>query len=182
MFGIGYGPSANEKNAFGSLTAASGFATNLGESALSKSSSFFSDIISGDPSKTMSALAPQISGAKGRAQQGKKSLAEFSGRSGGTNSAAAGIDDSTRSSITSLIGSLTGSSASALASIGSSSLSSGMSGQKAGFDEATTMADQSKEKWNDIFNSVSGVVGGIAGLPGVSAGAGKALTSVAGMF
>jgi hypothetical protein len=180
MFGIGMGPTQNEKNTYGNLTAASGFATNLGESDLTASSDFMKAILSGDSSKISQALAPQISGAKQRAQQQKKTTAEFGSRSGGTAASMAGIDDATHASITDLIGTLTGQSVSGLSSAGSSALGAGMSGYGTAFNEANTMQQQSQAQMGDIFNSIAGIAGVAGGfVPGAG---GKLLKGIGGIL
>lgn len=105
-------------------------------------------------------------------------LAQFGNRSGGTNSAAATVDDSTRSNIADMVARLTGGAASSVASIGASSLGAGMGGEATAFGEAKTQRDQVAQKWNDIFNSISGAATAAAGMPGVPAVAGKVLTGV----
>ena len=72
-------------------------------------------------------LAPQISGITGQAQQQKNTLAQFGDRSGGNNSKAQTIDDTTRASINDMIAKLTGSAASGLGTLGTSSLGLGLS-------------------------------------------------------
>jgi len=162
------GPSQNEKNTYGDLLSSSGFATNLGESDLSSSSDFMKAILSGDSSKISQALAPQISGAKTRAQQQKKTTAEFGTRSGGTAASMAGIDDATHASITDLIGTLTGGAASSLSSTGAGLLNSGMSGYGTAFNEAKTMQEQNQAKMGDIFGSIGNIAGVVGNfVPGI---------------
>ena len=52
FFGIGMGPSTQEKQQYGQLTADAGWATGQGESDIAQSSKFMSDILSGDPTRT----------------------------------------------------------------------------------------------------------------------------------
>lgn len=183
MFGIGFGPDQNEKNTFGNLESASGFGIGLGESDLSAASTFMRDILSGNATTQNQALAPQISAAKERAQQQKKSTAEFGTRSGGTAATMASIDDATHASITDLIGSLTGSAASGLASMGESALNSGLYGEEGAFGEARTMHDQSESKWNDIFKSAASFAeAGLDMLPAGAGGFADKASNLAGVF
>ena len=102
------------------------FATNKGESNVSKASDYWSSILGGDASKTAKTLAPQIGAAKESAQQDTKKAAEQGTRSGGTAASTAATSDKTRATITGQIGNLTSSSASNLGQMGSSLMSQGM--------------------------------------------------------
>ena len=97
-----------------------------GQSNENKASDFFSSILSGDSSKQMQALSPEVSAAKKSAQEQNKSTAEFGTRSGGNAASTATTNDRVHSDITNLIGSLTNSSASSLASLGSSQVGQGL--------------------------------------------------------
>ena len=85
MFGIGFGPSSQEKNQYGETGALANFATGEGEKDILASDNFWQAILSGDPSKISQVLGPQISGINKRAQQQKKTAGEFGNRGGGTN-------------------------------------------------------------------------------------------------
>lgn len=171
MFGIGMGADDNEKSTYRDLNSASTFATNLGESDVSKASNFFNSLLSGDSTKIATVLSPQISSAQTAAKQQKKTSAEFGSRSGGTAALMGSVDDTTRANITNLVGSLTGSAASSLASMGTSMMSEGMSGKEAAFGEAKTMHDQNASKWNDVFKSSASVASSVLGaLPGNAGG------------
>lgn len=166
-FGIGMGPSREEQQSYGGLFGNAGFASNLGQRNLTSSSDFMNDLLSGDPSKIGQVLAPQIDAIKGRAQQQKNNLAEFGTRSGGTTSAAAGIDSGVNEQITDLTGNLIGGAASNLMSSGENLLNLGTSGFGNAFSAAKTMQDQNAAKWNDLIGSIAGVAGGVlGGLPG----------------
>lgn len=110
-------------NQFGSI---GGYATGQGESDTTAASTFWKSILSGDKSQISKALAPEISAQQGEVAQGKKTLAEFGNRSGGTTAKAASMDSTARGNITNLIGNLTNSAAGGLASTGSSLLSTGL--------------------------------------------------------
>jgi hypothetical protein len=163
MFGIGMGPSSQEKSQYNALNASSGFATNLGESDLSKSSSFFSTILSGNQSKIAQLLSPQTNAMKQQAGERKASTSQFNTRSGGTAASGQAIDTQTLGSVNQMIASLMGTSASNLASSGSSALGMGMQGQESAFGEAKTMQQQSSAQMNDIFKSASSIAGSVMG-------------------
>jgi hypothetical protein len=135
------------------------FATNLGESNLSKSSNYYSSLLSGDASKSAKALAPQIGAAKESAQQDTKKAAEQGTRSGGTAASTAATKDKTRGNITNLLGSLTSSAASGLASSGSSALGTGLSayGQQVGASQ------QQMQNWSKSILG-HGVTSGVQSL------------------
>jgi hypothetical protein len=46
---------------------------------------------------------------------------------------------------------------------GQNLLSTGVSGFGAAFNESNTMQKQRSSEWNDIFKSISGIAGGVAG-------------------
>ena len=153
MFGIDMGVSGQQQSQYNNLTSASGFATGLGDSDLTASSNFMQGLLSGDPTKIATALAPQISAVQQRTQQAKDQTAQFAPRSGGTAASTAAADTAGRSEITSMTGDLTGKAASALGSEGAGLLSTGMSGDITGFDEASKLQQQKLAKFNDIINS-----------------------------
>jgi hypothetical protein len=99
---------------------------NQGQQYSGQAGKFWSDVLSGDASRTSQALAPQISAAKTRTAQDQKTNAMFGGRSGGTAAANASATDKLHSDITNLIGSLTNSSASNLANLGTQLTSTGL--------------------------------------------------------
>lgn len=182
MFGIDMGPSGQQNSQYNNLTAASGFATGLGEGDLTASSTYMRDILSGDPTKVARALAPQISAIQGRTQQAKDTTAQFSPRSGGTAATVANLGTQARSDITNLTGAETGKAASDLSATGTNLLNTGISGDEAGFSEASQLQQQRLAQFNDIISSIQSTLGGIAGLPGVGTGAAQGLNSVAGMM
>jgi hypothetical protein len=176
VFGIDEGPSAAENSQYGSLTSASGFATQLGEGDLSSSSAFMQSILSGDPTKISSVLAPQISALKTSVQQDQKTGAMTGNRAGGTNAATVASADKAHSDITNATAGLTGEAATTLGSEGSGLLSTGIAGNEAGFSEANTLQQQRLAKINDIINSSIAVAAapftGGASLAGLNSGGG----------
>lgn len=163
MFGIGEGPSSQEKGQFNLLNSTSQFATGLGQGNLTLSSEFFRNLLT-DP---MKALAPEISAGQEQVQQQAKTNAEFGNRGGGTNASTQAAAAQNRANIINLMGSMQSGAAGQLASTGSNLLSQGMQGAEAGFGEAKTMQEQSAQSLNDLLGGIISTAGGIiAGLPG----------------
>lgn len=160
FFGIGMGPSKQEKDEFGNLGSLANFATSQGESAVSAGNNFFKSILSGDMSKIGQVLGPEFSAINRQGQQQKKTAAEFGNRSGGTNAHNQSIDDKTHSAINEMIASLTGGAASELSSSGAGLLGLGTSAHEGAFSEADTIHQQSSAKLNDIFKSIADVAAG----------------------
>lgn len=174
MFGIGAGPSKDEKSQFNKLSASSDFSTGLGESDLTASSNFMQGLLSGDPTKVSAVIAPQVRAIQDRTQQDKNKVAQFNDRSGGGTATVAGLDTAARGDVASLVGSLTGNAASTLGSEGAGLLSTGMAGNEAGFGEAKTMHDEQLAKINDIIKGIAAVAAapftGGASLGGLTGG------------
>jgi len=142
------------------------FATNLGESSMTKSKDYWSSLLSGDASKSAKALAPQISASKVAGQQQNKTGAEQGTRSGGTAASTAATNDTTRANITKLLGSLTSNAASSLGSLGSSALNTGISA----LSQQEQASQQQMENWsNSILGK--GITGGVSAAESFGLGA-----------
>jgi len=163
FFGIGEGPSSQEKQQYGALGSLASFATNLGEKDLSLSSDYFSDLLSGDPTKVARAAGPQIGAINKQAQEERKTLAELGGRGGGTGASLIRADDATRSRYDALVSELRGGAAGALGAMGGSALATGAAGHESAFSMAKIIHDQRLAKWNDIFKSISQVASAVFG-------------------
>ena len=156
LFGGSNPTLSSDIKSFGSI---GNYATNLGESNLNQASQFWSSILGGNQGRISQVLAPQINSMQQIGQQQKQQMGQFGNRSGGTASAAAGIDSSTRGNISSMVASLLGSSASNLGSLGSSTLGQGMQalGQQA------NMSQQQVQNWaNSILGR--GLTSGVSAL------------------
>ena len=142
------------------------FATNLGESDMSKSSNYWSSLLSGDASKSAKALAPQISASKVAGQQQNKTGAEQGTRSGGTAASAAATNDTTRGNITKMLGSLTSNAASSLSSQGSSAMNTGLSA-------LTSQENASQQQMQNWSNSIlgKGITTGVSAVESYGLGA-----------
>ena len=167
FFGIGQGPSREEKQQYGLLSGIGGFGSTQGKSDIMQAQNFWSSILSGDMGKISEVLAPQISSINRQTQQRKKTASEFGNRGGGTNAYAQSLDDNALSTIREMIANLTGTAASNLGNMGENLLNTGLYGGEAAFGAAKTIHDQNAAKWNDIFKSIQTVAAGAAGMPGM---------------
>lgn len=155
FFGFGGGFSAREKGEQGALAAIGNFGTSEGESDIMASDKFWKSILSGDPGKISQVLGPAISGINKRAQESKKTSAEFGNRSGGTNAGMQMTDDTTRQSIDQIIAELTGTAASTLGSQGQGLLATGLGGHEAAFNAAATMQELDMQKWSGLMSTIN---------------------------
>jgi len=155
FFGIGEGPSKAETNAQSALQGTANYATSTGENATNQSTNFWSSILSGDMSKIMQVLGPQITAIKNQGQQIKQTASQFGNRSGGTNATLQNVDDNTRTAVNNLISSLTGAAATNLGNEGLSLLNTGAGANVNSFNEAKTIQQQKAAKWGDIFGSIA---------------------------
>ena len=127
-------PTQGEQNQFGAL---SGYQTGVGEGLITPAAQYEESILSGDPTKTAQAMAPEISANQNQTQQFKNQTAEFSPRSGGTAASVANADTSGRSNLIDLLGKEQSGAASTSLSAGSGLLDSASSnlGNEAGLAE-----------------------------------------------
>ena len=126
-----------------------GVAQKQGQGDTNAASSFYQNILSGDPTLEAKAIAPETAAAQQGAQQQKNALAQFGNRSGGTAAAASGIDAQTRSQLTQLLGGLKTGAASGAAGLGTAE--QGLSLQdKAQQDQA------SQQRLQNWMNSILG--------------------------
>jgi hypothetical protein len=157
FFGIGTGPSSQEKSLEAALASAGNFGIGEGEKDILASDNFWKAILSGDPGQIAKVMGPEMSAANKKGQESKKTASEFGNRGGGTNAGAQMTDDKTRSTIDQMISQLTGSAASNLSSSGHGLLNAGIGANQAAFSAAQTIHDQNSAKWNDIFKSAATV-------------------------
>ena len=181
FFGIGQGPSGRELTQYGNIANIADWSTAAGEKALSQALNFDEAIVSGDPSKIARVLGPETSAINKQGQQELKTMSEFGTRSGGTGAAAQVVGDTTSSRYDSMISNLLTGAVSDLGSKGSGLVNTGLSAHEGAFDASRVIQQQDASKWNDIFNSISSILGAISGLPGISGtNLGKGLTQAAG--
>lgn len=180
FFGIGMGPSSDEKSQFGAMGNLANFATSAGEGDISSADNFWKSILSGDPSKISQVLGPESSAINKQAQQQKKTGAEFGTRSGGTAAGNQMIDQNVRTTYDSQVSDLTGKAAGALGASGSSLLAAGGSAHEAAFSEANTIQQQHAAKLNDIFKSIAEVASAVF-TGGASVAVGEAVPTMGGI-
>ncbi|HEX5426657.1 MAG TPA: hypothetical protein VFW94_24305 [Candidatus Acidoferrales bacterium] len=143
----------------------SGFATSLGESGLTRSNKFWSNILSDNSAKIAKALAAPISTQQKQVQQGEKTAAEFHNRGGGVNSATQSAQGEARGNIVNLVGNLQSSAASNLAATGGSLLNLGLDAT----GEMAQLSQMQLENWkNSIFGK--GISTGIGTAEGFGMG------------
>lgn len=162
IFG-GSNPTLNQtKNTAGDI---SKFGTTTGQGAITDANKYYSDILSGDPSKIAESIAPEIKAGADQTQQEKQSLAQFGTRSGGTAAASAGADAANRSNIISLIGRLQQGAASGETGIGENQSGLGLvaNGQQ---------AQLSQQQLQNYINSIIG--SGVGDLANTALQAGEA--------
>jgi hypothetical protein len=153
-----------DMNQFGAMA---GNQTKTGEGDVNDASQYFQSILSGDPTKIATTLAPETAAVQDQTQQQKAQAAQFGARSGGTGSTVAGLDANGRAQLIKLIGSLQGGAASGAASLGTSQ--EGLASQNTG-----QQAQLSQEQLANFLNSILGK--GISS--GVGAAEGAGLTAI----
>jgi hypothetical protein len=108
-----------------------------GQGDVATGTEFWKSILSGDSSKQMQAVAPEVSAAKTSANQDIKTRAETGTRSGGNAASNAATTDKYHEWMTNLIGGLQSNAASSLTSTGGSLIGTGLeaTGQQIGASE-----------------------------------------------
>ena len=109
-------PTANEGHQLAGL---SGFETGTGEGLETAGAGFDESLLSGDPTKISSALAPEISTGQQQVEQAALGNANFGNRSGGTNAATQNAEAKNRGNIIDLEGGLQSGAASSALGAGS---------------------------------------------------------------
>ena len=119
-----------------------------GQKNQNTASSFWDSIVSGDSTKQMQALAPEISALKTSTAQDQKKNSMFNPRSGGTAASNNAASDQAHGYITNLIGNLTNSSASSLANLGTSQVGTGL--ESLGMEQGAS-AERMQNWSNSLF-------------------------------
>jgi hypothetical protein len=101
------------------LEALSGYDTATGEGDATAASKYYQDILSGDPSRIASSLAPEISSGQTMVQQQRNQNSQFGSRSGGNTASTANAEGAERGNIINLEGGLQKSVADSAGSLGS---------------------------------------------------------------
>lgn len=132
-----------------------GYETGKGENALNQGLGFYSDILSGDPSKIAQVLAPEIRAGQNMVQQTAGQNAMFGNRGGGTNASTQGAQANERGNIISLIGNLQGGSAGALTGAGENLVNQGAGNMM----NSANLATANRQR---LTGDVGGIVKGAA--------------------
>ncbi|MGA7524366.1 MAG: hypothetical protein WBW84_18080, partial [Acidobacteriaceae bacterium] len=152
-------PTQGEQNQFGAL---SGYQTGVGEGLITPAAQYEESILSGDPTKTAQAMAPEISANQQQTQQFKNQSAEFSPRSGGTAASVANADTSGRSNLIDLLGQEQSGAASTSLSAGSGLLDSASNN----LGNEANLANQWRQQQTSDINGIAQGAASIAmGLP-----------------
>jgi NADH dehydrogenase/NADH:ubiquinone oxidoreductase subunit G len=145
-------PTAPEQ---GALQDVGNYGLNTGEGAINTGLGFEGDILSGDPSKIATALAPEIKAGQQQVQQQAEQGAMFGNRGGGTNAATQAAQSGERGNIINLIGGLQQGAAGAEIGAGENLLSQGTGAE-------TTAADLALKNRQRQTSDVSGIAQGVA--------------------
>lgn len=128
-------------------------ATRQGLDDTSKASKYYSDILSGDPTKVAAAVAPETKALVGQAEQQKKQIANFGNRTGGTNAITQNIDASTRGTIGDAILKARGSAAGGLERTGSEASRVGLAETGEGVGATATAGSEFQSLISDAIQS-----------------------------
>lgn len=96
-------PAGKEQSQFGQL---GNYDTGVGEGLTTAGTGFEENILSGDPSKIATSLAPEIGAQQSQLQQQELQNANFGNRSGGTNASTQASQGAARGNIIDLVGGL----------------------------------------------------------------------------
>jgi len=134
-------------SSYGSLESLIGQLKNTGTGLVSqgsadtgRASKYFSDILSGDPSKVLEAAAPEVHAITSQADQQKKEISQFGNRTGGTNAITANIGTDVRGKIADVISSKRGEAAGAEAKIGAGETGAGLTALDSSAGTAASLA------------------------------------------
>lgn len=147
-------PTQREQQQFGGL---GDYETGVGEGLTTAGSGFEESILSGDPSRIASTLAPEISAGQGQVQQNALQEANFGTRSGGTAAATEAAPAAERANIINLEGNLQGSTAGAAVGQGT-----GLLGQAS--SNIGNEADLAKQNRQREVGDVGGIASSIASI------------------
>lgn len=148
-------PAQKEQDQFGAL---GNYETGTGEGLTTAGTGFEEGILSGDPSKIASTLAPEISAQQGQIQQNELQNANFGNRSGGTAASTESAQAAGRGNIINLVGGLQGQTAGAAVGQGSGLL--GEAGSSIG-NEAN-LAEQRRQQTVGDINGIASSAAAIA--------------------
>jgi hypothetical protein len=168
IFGLVEGdPTEKEEHQLGGLGS---YETGTGEGLTTAGAAEEEDILSGDPTKTAQALAPELSSGQTQVEQQAKQNAEFGNRGGGTNASTQAAESGERGNIINLVGGLQSGTAGAAVGQGSGLLGQASSNinSEAGLARAQQQAEQA-----DVGGIVQGAAQIASGFMGGGGGGGE---------
>lgn len=153
-------PAQQEQDQFGAL---GNYETGTGEDLTTAGAGYDLGILSGDPTKIATALAPEISTGQNQVEQQRLQDANFGTRSGGTTASTEAAEATNRGNIINLEGGLQSGAASSALDAGSGLLSGASSNIG---NEAQLAEERRKQVTGDIGGIASGVASIATGLMG----------------
>jgi hypothetical protein len=174
----------NLDSLIGQLSSTGNNLTSAGASDTGQASNYYSNILSGNPSKIMAAAAPEVNAITAGAQQQQKQIAQTGNRTGGTNAISQGINTGVRGQIADTIGKLRSGAAAGEAGIGAGETAAGIGASSSAGNLASNLAsisgtnrktsqDIHTSAVNDWVKLISSIAGAIpSGGAGAAAGAG----------
>ena len=164
-------PYQAQQNQLGEL---GGYQTKEGEGLTTAGSKFEQDILSGDPTRIASALAPEISTGAHQLEQSRLQNANFGTRSGGTAAATQAAEAANRGNIINLEGGLQSGAA-------NTALNAGQNLMRDASGNILDVANLANERRKQVTGDVGGIADSVAqiamGLPFGGAGASPDIVS-----
>ena len=169
-------PAQKEQDQFGAL---GNYETGTGEALTTAGAGYDLGILSGDPTKIATALAPEISTGQSQVEQQRLQDANFGTRSGGTTASTEAAEAANRGNIITLEGGLQSGAASSALGAGSGLLSGASSNIGS---EAQLAEERRKQVTGDIGDIASGAASIATGLidPAAIASGGPSVSDIVG--
>lgn len=169
-------PAQKEQDQFGAL---GNYETGTGEGLTTAGAGYDLGILSGDPTKIATALAPEISTGQSQVEQQRLQDANFGTRSGGTTASTEAAEAANRGNIITLEGGLQSGAASSALGAGSGLLSGASSNIGS---EAQLAEERRKQVTGDIGDIASGAASIATGLidPAAIASGGPSVSDIVG--
>ena len=155
------------------------YGINTGQGLVTPAAAWDEAILSGDPTRIATALAPEISAGQTGAQQQKNQVAQFGTRGGGTGAATQAIDAGTRANIINLTGGLQERTAANAGNLGLNLIGQGSNDVGNVARMKTTRRSQVLGDIGGIEKTAAAIAGGVMGGAAGGGGDGPARISVA---
>lgn len=131
--------------------------TATGEGLVAPAAKYYEDILSGDPTRIASSLAPEIKTGQEQVEQQRLSNAQFGTRSGGTAASTNAAEDKNRADIIALEGGLQERAAGAAGSLGTSQ-------ESLGAGNINDVAGMKTARRKQVGEDVGGIASGVASI------------------